>query len=81
MKEDQLITLKEAGRILRVPYMQVLTDSRLKKVRVNRYYSVDEDRRQHLKKVTIESPGRTPMVNVGDLRAYQLEILGLVNKK
>jgi hypothetical protein len=81
MNEDQLITLKEAARLLRIPYMQVLTDDRLKKVRVNKYYTLDENHRQRLKKVVIETPGRTPMIQVSDLRAYQLEILGLAPKK
>jgi hypothetical protein len=68
---EGMISLRQAAELLKVPYMQVLTDPRLKKTRVNKYYNKDG----RIKEQKVETPGRFPMIKLSDLDVYRLELL------
>jgi hypothetical protein len=68
--DNRLITVQEAARMLNISYVEALTDERLKKVRVNKYYHPETKR---LISQKIETPGRWPMVQLSDLEIYRLE--------
>ena len=68
--DNRLVSIAEAAKLLGITYMEALTDERLKKVRVNRYYHQDTKR---LIAQKIEDPGRWPMIRMSDLEVYKLE--------
>jgi hypothetical protein len=73
---DRLISLQEAARVLKIPYLQILTDARLRKVRVNKYYTREaETNKLTMTNMNVESPGRYPMVYTSDLKAYRFALL------
>ena len=71
---DNLISIQDAAKMLNIPYMQALQDSRLRKVRVNRYYS-KLNGKTYLREQKEETPGRWPMVKMSDLEVYRLELM------
>lgn len=68
--DNRLMTIRDASKQLNIPYMTLLMDKRLRKVRINRYYKNNKA----IAEVKVESPGRFPMIYLSDLALYQIEI-------
>jgi hypothetical protein len=82
MIKNRLISLQEAANILHVPYIQILTDPRLRKVKVNKYYTKDQTTNKlTMTDMKVESPGRFPMVYTADLTVYRYELLESKDKE